>query len=211
MDARERRQVVDVLRAAASALLSSDFAALSQPKNKWRRLSVSDLRRDPELQDELFELIQNAYRPIGGHFKLRKPLDLLGGEVVFFDAVDIDDDPQADALSLVDTKPAGEKYIGMGHDDKSTSKKKTLDQFSKGLRKRGVFAEMSGALAHVMLTRYDIPTVDDPEKARRALKGKKIEWLGAHPDGKYPNNLGWYYRKFGASKHMKILVGRPRV
>lgn len=212
MDQKTRRDIAEALRSAASALspVSADFAALNHPKNKWRRLTVNDLRRDPGLRDELFELIQNAYRPIGGHFKLRKPVDLLGGEVIFFDAADVDADADADALNLVDTKPAGEKYVGMGHDGTRPAKKAIIKHKAEGLQKRGVFAEVSDAIAHILLTRHNVPTVNDEATARRVLKGKKIEWVGAHPSGKYPDNNGWYYRDIAGHRHMKIIVGRPR-
>jgi hypothetical protein len=184
---------------------------LGQPKNKWTNLTVDDLRKDPALQDELFELIENAYRPIGGHIKLRKPVDLLGGEVVLFETSDVDSDPEPDAVNLIDTKPAGEKYVGTGHDDTPAGKKAALGEMGKNLKSSGIFAEVSGAPAHVLITRYKVPTVDDEESVRKALKGKKIEWVGAHPKGKYPNNLGWYYRDFAGKKFLKILVGRPKV
>jgi len=215
VDRQTKLHVAKALLAAADRLtenaIRADFADLNIPKNKWTRLTVDDLRDDPELQDELFELIQNAYRQIGGHFKLRNPIDLLGGEVVFFDAADIDADPEADALNLVDTKKAGEKYVGMGHDDTSLAKKAVVKHKADLLlRKKGVFAEVSDAIAHILLTRHHVPTVNDPETAKKVLNGKKIEWVGEHPSGKYPDNPGWYYRDIAGHRHMKIIVGHPR-
>ena len=54
-----------------------------------------------------------------------------------------------------------------------------------------------------------VPYVADEESARRLLPGKDIEWVGKHPDGKYPGYDGWYYRMLGGKKHMKIMLGRP--
>jgi len=212
MNRKTRLHIAKVLRAAAQALdpVSADFAAIPHFKNKWMRLSVNDLRKDPKLQEELFELIHLAYKPIGGHFKLRRPKDLLGGEVVFFDAVDIDDDPDADAVALIDTKPAGEKHVGMGHDGTKPAKSAVIKHKADDLKKHGIFAEVSDAIAHILLTRYDIPSVNDPETVRKVLKGKEIEWVGPHPSGKYPNNPGWYYRDIAGHRHMKIMVGKPK-
>lgn len=207
--------VAKVLRAAAQALdpslVKADFSSLPHFKNKWKRLSVKDLAKDPELQEELFELIQLAYKPIGGHFKLKRPIDLMSGEVTFFDAIDIDDDPDADAVELVDMKPAGEKHVGMGHDGTRDAKNVIIKRKADELKRRGVFAEVSDAIAHILLTRHNVPTVNDEETARKVLRGKDIEWVGAHPSGKYPNNPGWYYRDIAGHRHMKIIVGRPKV
>lgn len=212
MDSKTRLHIAKVLRAAADTLdpVSADFASIPHFKDKWKRLTVNDLRKDPQLQEELFELIHLAYKPIGGHFKLRRPVDLLGGEVVFFDTVDIDDDPDADAVALVDTKPAGEKHVGMGHDGTRPAKKAVIDHKGRDLKKRGVFAEVSDAIAHILLTRFNVPSVNDPETVRKVMKGKEIEWVGAHPSGKYPDNPGWYYRDIAGHRHMKIMVGKPK-
>ena len=50
--------------------------------------------------------------------------------------------------------------------------------------------------------------VDDEEKVRKVL-GKEIEWLGAHPEGKYPDYSGWYVRDISGHKELKIMLGTP--
>jgi hypothetical protein len=39
---------------------------------------------------------------------------------------------------------------------------------------------------------------------------KPIEWLGTHPDGKYPEYNGWYRRTIeGHEGELKIMLGNP--
>ena len=70
---------------------------------------------------------------------------------------------------------------------------------------------MSKAIAHIMITRYGVPYVSDPEVAQKVLgPSKPIEWLGEHPDGKYPEYNGWYRRSVsGREGELKIMVGSP--
>ena len=155
-------------------------------------------------------LVKEAYKGIGGHAGVRSPKDLSSGDIAFFDVVDIDSDGGADAVSLIKKKPAGEKYIGMGHDGSREAKDTLIKKRAKTLKSNGVFVEVSGAIAHILLTRHGVPPVNDEGAVRKAL-GKDIEWVGPHPEGKYPGVTGWYVRQLGdGEKHMKIMLGHPK-
>ena len=71
---------------------------------------------------------------------------------------------------------------------------------------------MSKGLAHVMLKYFNAPYVDDPEVVQRVLGPEKpIQWLGEHPEGKYPGINGWYTRTIsGHENELKIMLGNPR-
>lgn len=77
----------------------------------------------------------------------------------------------------------------------------------------GNYGEMSKAVAHIMLTKYDAPYVSDPEVVQKVLgPSKPITWLGAHPEGKYPGVDGWYRREIqGNEGELKIMIGLPNV
>jgi len=207
MDKPTRTSVARALLAAASAL-EADFASTPHKKNQWLRLTVQDLRADPSLAEELLRLMQEAYAGIGGHAKIKTPKDLMD-EVRYFDVVDFDKDDSADAVQFSDQKPGGEKGVGLGHDGSRPAKDVVIRHQADSLRQRGTFAEVSGPLAHVLLTKFDVPTVTDEATVRKVLAGKNIEWIGPHPEGKYPTHPGWYNRDIGGHKHMKILVGEP--
>ena len=137
-------------------------------------MSPGDIQKDPELADELFDLLSIAYKPIGGHLKYKKPQDLFDSRLVFH-AMDLDPDPQADSLKVEKKSPAGLKSVGLGHDGADKAKKEAVKKTGKMLKTTGHYAEMSGAIAHIMLTRYGVESVNDEDAVRSVLKGKKLE------------------------------------
>ena len=205
-----RKETIALLHAAVDMLLKADLADHNVKKNQWTRFSLDKLRKDPELAEEFFTLIKEAYKGIGGHAKIKSPLDLLN-EASIFDTIDLDGDPEPDAVNLANRKRAGEKGTASGQDGSSDAKKAVLDRKAKQLNMLGMFGEVSGALAHVLLTRYKVPVVTREEDVRKTLEGKDIQWVGPHPDGKYPGADGWYTRRIGGTTHMKIMLGRPKV
>jgi len=186
-------------------------------KGQWHEIPLEDIKaaadeRDGEvnLADELYQLIDTAYKSIGGHFKLKSPSDLPSNYPEWL-AVDIDADPQPDALRINKDSPGGTKLAASGHDGTRPGIDAYLAKTAELLNRPGYFAEMSKAIAHIMITRYKIPFVADQETVERAV-GKSVNWIGVHPEGKYPGYDGWYTRGFsGAPKaEMKIVLGQPK-
>lgn len=177
-------------------------------KNKWFEFEASDTASDPELAKNIFDLVQTAYANINGHLKFKDFRDI-SRNANFFVAIDTDDDPEADAVLISKKSNHGRKRMGVGHDGSNVAKKSMIDKMGSQMLDQGVFAEVSGASAHILITRYDAPWVDK-EKVDQVLAGKDIEWLGPHPDKKYPGYDGWYYRNIGGEKHIKIMLGNPK-
>lgn len=170
----------------------ADFA----DKDEWVELTAADLDDYPELQAELFGLVDTAYRPIGGHLKIDSP-NALRHEVDSAHAIDLDDDPWADAVVLSKRRTGGNKLIGLGHDDTKTSKRAVLDEKIALLKTPGHYAEVSGRLEEIVL-HAGVPVVDDEHLVQRLLD-KPIQWLGD----------GWYVRDIGGHTERKVMVGRP--
>ena len=83
----------------------SDF---EHPKDQWTDIATSDIEaaRDPinvDLSDELYDLIDIAYKPIGGNFDFKNSGDLPGDHDQWT-AIDIDADPEPDALRVSKNK-----------------------------------------------------------------------------------------------------------
>ena len=78
------------------------------------------------------------------------------------------------------------------------------------LKTQGYYAEMSDGIAHVMITRHNIESINDEESVKKVLK-KELKWIGPHPDGRYPGYDGWYIRTIGSKQYMKILLGKPNI
>lgn len=180
------------------------------PKNKWVNLTLDDLKKDPSLADDFIELIKNSYVKIGGHSEFASPLSFFNGDVFVFDAIDVDDDPEADAVKVQKITPYGKKLIASASDGGPSAKSELTSLSVSSLKKPGYYAEVSDALAHVLITRGHVPFVGSEVLVRKILGNKDIKWIGAHPENKYPGYDGWYERKIGGKAYMKIMVGIPK-
>ena len=184
-------------------------------KGSWQDISPSEIeaaktKEEKDLADELMDLIAHAYKDIGGHVKF-KNADNIPGTADVWKAIDIDDDPEPDSLYIAQNKSGGAKLSAVGHDGNRSSKDEYLQMTADMLSKAGNYAEVSKGLAHILLTRHDIEYVGDPEKVKSLLgPEKEIQWLGAHPSGKYPGINGWYTRALGGNEaELKIMLGKP--
>ena len=147
------------------------WADYGHAKGSWEEVPASELVNDPDnvdITDELIALIQNAYKEIGGNFDYKQASDI-PGDADYWAAVDLDDDPEPDAVRIAKSKPSGLKLSASGHDGKRPSidayKAKTADM----LHTPGTYAEMSKGIAHVMLKYHNVPYVDDPEFVQSCL------------------------------------------
>ena len=213
-----RRQIRSTL--LESKLQEKKWADFKAPKGKVIDLSPSDFEQgsdsdERDLDDEIFDLIQTAYAEVElepgtyGNAKVRSPKDLPAGYTVM-QAADIDDDPEPDYFRGGKMRNGRYKLGIVGHDGSQAAIQKYLEQSAEKL-KSGAIAEMSGAIAHIMITRYGVPAVTSKEEVETML-GKPVEWIGRHPEEKRAERYGtshegWYNRDIGGSSHMKILLG----
>ena len=193
------------------------WADYGHDKGSWEEIPANDMVNDPEnvdITDELIALIQNAYKNIGGNHQFRQASDIPGtGEhhADYWAAIDIDDDPEPDAVRVAKSKPAGLKLSASGHDGKRPSIDAYLAKTADMLHTPGTYAEMSKGIAHIMLKYHNAPYINDPEVVQRTLGASKpINWLGSHPEDKYPGVDGWYTRTIqGHENELKIMLGSP--
>ena len=210
----------EALRAYVRLVLSekkwSDFNA---PKGTTISLTSDDFESNEpgvrDLDDEIFELIQNAYSDVEiepgvfGNAKVRSPSDLPAGYTIM-QAADIDSDPDPDYFRGSKMRSGKVKLGVVGHDGSAIAIQKYLDETAAQLLSGGM-AEMSGKIAHIMITRYGVPAITNQVDVERLL-GKPVEWVGSHPEQKYANRYGpeyqgFYNRNIGGGSHMKILLG----
>lgn len=190
------------------------FSDLDQPKNKWVEIPPGEIKTEPSqdtFADEFFGMIDKSYSGIGGHIDFKSPDDLPGNHTDWT-AVDADPDPNADAIRVSKRTPYGNKMTVGATDGTPEGKKAYIEKTADLLNTRGNYAEMSDAIAHVMITKYKVPFVGNPKLVQKILGAdKQIQWVGKRPDGKYPDYDGWYIRKLGGEDHMKIILGTPNV
>lgn len=168
---------------------------------------IFNLRHYPELAPEIFNLIRIAYSEIGGHVKIQKPADVLSDpDWTFWAGTDLHDTSDFDLIVFGQKTRFGIKFSGVGHDGTSDSKREYLSSQAEDLKSEGYFAEVSDKLADILLSKYEVPVVDNQKNVEKVL-GKKVKWIGDIPSK--PGN-GWYSRSIGGGIHTKILVGNPR-
>ena len=166
------------------------------PMNKW--VDLSDKEKE-EYASEIFDLINTAYAPIGGNVNYKSAADVLGAEAdADYEVINIDDDPEPDALSAYKKQPAGTKLAAIGHDGSPEAKSKAINRLADLLKQNGYYLEVSGRLKDILLSK-GAPVVTDPEVIKKVLKGKEIEM----------NDDGTYQRYLGGKKHTKTLLGNP--
>jgi hypothetical protein len=165
-------------------------------KDTWQQL---DKRQVEPYKDELLDLIQQAYKEIGGHPNFKTDSDITsgnGGDV--YDIIDLDSDHDIDAVNVSKEKPSGHKLVAMGHDGTSDAKRAAINQQASQLKTRGWYMEVSGKIKDILLAK-GVKPVTDEKLVRKALSGKDIVW---HGDGTYD-------RKIGGETHTKMMVGKP--
>jgi len=168
------------------------------PKGKWVTIPSSELK---DYSEEIFNLISTAYAPIGGHPNYKSSSNVTGAEAdAEYEVIDLDNDPEIDAVSVAKPKPAGKKFVATGHDNSSPAKSKVVNHKAELLKSSGYFIEVSGKLVDILKAK-GVEPINDEEIVRKVLKGKEIEWLGN----------GEYKREIGGKLFTKSLMGKPSV
>ena len=165
-------------------------------KNVW--LKLTDKEKD-EFADEIFNLINTAYAPIGGNPNYKSDADVTGEEGdADYMVIDLDDDDDLDAVKVTKNKGAGEKLVAMGHDGSQPAKSAAVNITAIMLKEPGHYIEVSGKLKDILMSK-GVPVVTDKETIQRVMAGKDIEM----------NDDGTYSREIGGEKHTKTLMGNP--
>ena len=164
------------------------------PKDIWFPLSKEEIK---DVEDDILDLIQNAYGPIGGHPNYKSVSDLAGSD---YEIIDLDDDPEIDAVAVTKQRAGGTKHVGIGHDGTSSGKRGAIGRTIDKLDEPSNYIEASGAIENI-LRKANVTQVTDEETIRKALKGKEIEM---YDDGSYD-------RVLGGKKYRKTMFGKPTV
>ena len=166
------------------------------PKNKWVQLKGNDFK---EFASEIFDMIKQSYSSIGGHPNIKLVSDINPSDINYWEVVDVDQDPEPDAVSGAKNKPSGKKYTLGATDGSSQAKRSYVGSRIKTLKSSGNYAELSHKIADIMKS-SGVPIVKDKETVRKVLR-KDINWLGD----------GYYERKVGGRVFKKRLFGNPKV
>lgn len=168
------------------------------PKDKWVNL---DKKETAEYANDIFDLIDTAYASIGGNLNYSSASDVTGAEGdANYTVIDIDDDPQIDAVIVSKKKEAGNKLAAMGHDDTPAAKSKNINKQVDLLKSPGNYIEVSGRIKDILLSK-GVPVVTDKTTIEKVMGDKALD---IQDDGSYT-------RFIGGKKTQKILLGKPLI
>jgi hypothetical protein len=140
------------------------FNDIYKKKNRWIQL-LNDNKLD-EIKDNLFILVNNAYSKLGGNKVIKSPEDIFKRN--YWEAIDIDQDPDADALIFGRKTNFGIKITGIGHDGNKSSKKKLIEKLYNQLKKRGYYMEASGKVKE-KLDELDTPYIKNKNDIEKII------------------------------------------
>jgi len=167
------------------------------PKGKWVDL---DDEEQGEYAENIFDLIKTAYASIGGHSNYTSPTDVVGAQGDSdYEVINLDDDPDIEAVSVSKSKSSGDKFVATGHDGSKAAKSAVVNHKADKLKKSGHYVEVSGRIKDIMLGK-GVPMVTDEDTIKKALKGKEIKM----------NDDGSYQRKIAGKIYTKVLLGKPK-
>jgi 8-oxo-dGTP diphosphatase len=173
---------------------------LSTAKDRWQTVGTSDVKKNRNVQQDIFDIINAAYAPIGGHPDFPNA-DSVPADNNITDIIDTDAPDDVDAVVLSKTTPFGKKLTTLGSDGGAEAKREVLKKAVDILNTQGSYVEASGKLLDILVAR-GAPIVDDEQTVRTVLRGKEIQW---HGEG------GAYSRKIGGKTHEKKMLGNPRI
>ena len=165
-----------------------------EKKNIWLPIPPDELK---QAEKDLYDLIDTAYKPIGGHPNVTSPASIPSAADLYT-VIDLDDDPEDDAVIMSKNRAGGKKFVGMGHDNTRPARSAAVNYTADNLKKKGHYIEVSGKIYDILKAK-GVPVVDDEDTVRNALKGKEIVW---HGDGTYD-------RVIGGKKIKKVMMGKP--
>lgn len=190
------------------------FADLRPRKGEWEKIPVNALQKAqrepaPNIDTELFDLLDKSYAYIGGHVDFKKPSDLPSNHTIWY-GIDTDGDKEPEGVKFAKSSSFGTKWTGGATDGSSTAKEQYVTHTATLLKTPGNYCEASDAIMHILIKYFKVPCVQTQAEVEKVI-GKKVEWVGKHPQGQYPGYNGFYIRELGGTPHMKLLLGKPRI
>lgn len=165
-------------------------------KNKWEVLSKENRKY---LSHELWELVDLAYQPLGGHVRVNNPDSVINDpDLDFWTAVDIDKDPKSDVV-IFSRKLFGNKVSGWGHDGSKEARKELMSKLTSLLNTEGFWIEVSGRPAEIL--RKSNCRYSNKEEVQKIFSDSEIRWRG---NGLYTRIL-----PDGIETEPEYLIGRP--
>jgi len=173
------------------SVILEDFYDVVKHKKKWHDLERPNIKSkivdDDGIRQNIFNLVDFAYKKSlnAPHVGVKSSDDVLGSGYDYWEAIDVDDRPDADAV-VFGHRRYGIKISGIGHNGNIIAIRYLLHKLVKILSKKGYWIEASLKVAKA-LNREKLPIFKDRETIKKLYKNSKIlKWFD---DGSYIRTL----------------------
>ena len=183
---------------------------VGKDKGDWIDLEKStvknQIKKDFPTRENLFDLINSAYMNAlnSPHVGIKSPDDIVGSEYDYWEAIDINENPYADAV-LFGKRKFGIKLSGIGHNGEKLSKQVLLKYQVELLNKNGYWVEASSPVADIMKAK-GAPIFTDKEKIQKLFPNSHFtKW---YDDGSYNRAMD---NKSRNSSTREYVFGNPKI
>lgn len=146
-------------------------------KKHWYVIDNKDILK---VSDNIIDLVKTAYSTTKDGSFVNNKSDIKRS--FYWNAIDIDEYPDADAVIFGRKSPNGIKIQGIGHDGQVVAKKAVITKLIQLLNKNGYWVEASDALEHV-LYKSNVPYVENEAMANSIFPNTNLKMIGDR--GKY--------------------------
>ena len=184
--------------------------SIGKDKNDWIDLEKNpvkkDIERDFPTRKNIFDLVDSAYRSSLGepHVGIKSPNDVIGKEYNYWEAIDIDNHPDADAVLFGKLKH-GIKISGIGHNGQKIAKSEIIRHMIQNLHKKGYWIEASAPISDVLKAKGAPIFIERRKIIKMFPDSKFTEWFD---DGSYKRIID---NKLRSSSEREYIFGNPRI
>lgn len=184
--------------------------SVGKDKGDWLDLERNPIKKKVEMdfptRKNIFDLVDNAYRSALGkpHVGVKSPDDVIGKEYDYWEAIDINNDPEADAV-LFGKSRHGVKISGIGHNGEMMAKNEVIKFIVSQLHKNGYWVEASSPIADILKFK-GAPIFTDREKIQKIFSDSEFtKW---YDDGSYNRIIN---NKLRNSSAREYIFGYPKI
>jgi hypothetical protein len=142
-------------------------------KDVWINVPPDKLH---DLKPSFYALIDGTYKPLFGTSHPALTNNMIDSSN-FWEAIDLDADPDADAIIFGRKTSHGIKIRGIAHDSEKTSKSQLISRLVQVLNEPGFWIEASAKVEDVLYSR-NVPVVKDVELIREIFNDPHIQMTG---------------------------------
>ena len=185
------------LKTETGGMFEANFRPDIAKKTKiWYKLDNKEILK---ISNNIIDLVQTAYKTTKDGSFVNSKSDINKSQ--FWNAIDIDNTEDADAVIFGRKTKFGIKIQGIGHDGEQKSKAEVLKRNAKILNINGYWVEASDAMEHIFY-KMGVPYISSEKVAQSIFPNTDLKMTG---------KKGQYTRKLGNGKEItETIFGKPK-